>query len=84
MGIRINKEKLLAIGLEEVRSIRNELLSKTDFSALPDVDLNPEETKAYKKYRKELRDITKNITNPDDLVDLEWPTLNLEDKSSNS
>ena len=41
--------------LLKLRSVRNELLAETDYMALGDVTMSD----AWKKYRQELRDITK-------------------------
>lgn len=46
---------------------RNALLRESDWTQLDDADLTPEEKKAWKDYRKALRDMDKT-GNP------EWPT----------
>jgi hypothetical protein len=51
-----------------IRSNKNALLAQTDWTQLPDVDLTPELVQAMKEYRQKLRDITKDYTNPDDVV----------------
>jgi hypothetical protein len=51
-----------------VRSMRNELLSETDFYALSDVTM-PDDVAAY---RQALRDITSNQNFPN-LVESDWP-----------
>jgi hypothetical protein len=51
-----------------IKSNRNGLLALSDWTQLPDVDLTPELVQAMKTYRQQLRDITKDYTNPDDVV----------------
>jgi hypothetical protein len=52
--------------LEELRSVRSALLDKTDWWASSDLTM----TDAQKKYRQDLRDITKTATSLDDV---KWP-----------
>ena len=54
--------------LNEVRIERNKLLEQTDWMSLPDA---PTMSDAWKKYRQDLRDITKTATSLDDV---KWPT----------
>ena len=51
-----------------IKSQKNLLLVQSDWTQLPDVDLTPELVQAMKEYRQQLRDITKDFTNPDDVV----------------
>tara|TARA_B100000886_G_scaffold311527_1_gene246918 strand:+ start:192 stop:461 length:270 start_codon:yes stop_codon:yes gene_type:complete len=51
-----------------VRSFRNQLLQETDWMSLPDA---PTMSDAWKKYRQDLRDITKTYKTP---KDVKWPT----------
>lgn len=52
-----------------VRSQRNQILSQSDWTQIPDV---PEETQSkWKTYRQQLRDITETFT---DMQSLTWPT----------
>ena len=61
----ISPEEELSI----VRSQRNQILSQSDWTQLPDV---PESIQAaWKEHRQELRDITKNFK---DLQSITWPT----------
>ena len=53
--------------LENIRMIRNGLLSETDWMANSDVTMSD----AWKKYRQDLRDITKGVTLSKEVV---WPT----------
>ena len=57
-----------ANNLEELRRVRNKLLSETDYWVLSDT---AEATSAQTKYRQDLRDITKIATSLDDVT---WPT----------
>lgn len=51
-----------------IRSKRNKLLSKSDYTQMPDY---PGDKIVWAEYRQELRDITDAFDNPDDVV---WPT----------
>ena len=51
-----------------IRSERNLLLVQTDWCVLPDSPLSPELLQRIKEYRQQLRDITNNFENPDDVV----------------
>lgn len=53
--------------LEVLRDARNSLLTETDWWASSDLTM----TDAQKKYRQDLRDITKTATSLDDV---KWPT----------
>jgi len=53
--------------LEYIRMIRNGLLADTDWMANSDVTMSD----AWKKYRQDLRDITKDVTLSKEVV---WPT----------
>lgn len=57
----------------QILATRNELLQKSDWTQLPDVDLTPELVAEMKIYRQQLRDITKTYTNPEDVVFPENP-----------
>ena len=65
---RYEKEEKPASDLENLRLQRNNLLSQSDWMSLPDA---PTMSDAWKKYRKELRDITKTYKSPDNV---KWPT----------
>ena len=52
--------------LDSIRMQRNYLLVQTDWTALNDVPLSPEEKTAYENYRQQLRDFP-------DVVDLDLP-----------
>jgi hypothetical protein len=62
-----------------IKSQRNLLLVQSDWTQLPDVELAPELVQEMKTYRQQLRDITKNYTNPDDVV---FPDNPLEQSNS--
>ena len=53
--------------LKNIRMIRNGLLAETDWMANSDVTMSD----AWKKYRQDLRDITKDVTLSKEVV---WPT----------
>ena len=52
----------------QILATRTELLQASDWTMLPDVELTPELVAQMKTYRQQLRDITKDYTNPDDVV----------------
>ena len=54
--------------LNLLREDRNSKLAETDWMSLPDA---PTMTDEWKKYRQDLRDITKTYKSPDDV---KWPT----------
>lgn len=51
-----------------IRKLRNILLNETDWTQSPDSPISNRQ--AWADYRQELRDITKNFANPQDVV---WP-----------
>lgn len=53
----------VAMEWENVRTKRNILISRTDWTQLPDVPLTAEKRQQFQDYRKSLRDITEQ-TNP--------------------
>ena len=55
-------------GLRLLRMQRNVLLTETDWMTFAD---SSEMSDAWKKYRQDLRDITKTYKSPDDV---KWPT----------
>ena len=55
--------------LLRIRSIRDSLLNECDWTQMPDVDLTDQEKLAWKQYRQKLRD----ITDTNDLENVEWP-----------
>jgi len=59
-------ELLTAYNIHQLRTERNKRLSETDYLALSDQTM----TDAQKKYRQDLRDITKSATSLDDVT---WP-----------
>jgi len=52
----------------QILAQRNDLLKETDWTQLPDVELTVEQVSLWREYRQKLRDITKDFTNPDDVV----------------
>ena len=65
--IKINEENYEK-DFTEIRNERNRLLQETDWMSLPDA---PTMSDAWKKYRQDLRDITKTYKSP---KDVKWPT----------
>ena len=61
-------DKIAEMDLNEVRQVRNQKLAETDWMCFPD---SPTMSDAWKKYRQDLRDITKTATSLDDV---KWPT----------
>ena len=61
-------ELIAALKLEDLRVERNRLITETDWWDMSDT---PAMTDAQKKYRQDLRDITKSATSLDDVT---WPT----------
>lgn len=60
----------------DVRSIRNDLLLRTDYTQIPDSPFTEQEKINYAIYRQALRDFMENIpADLDDIVDIPWPTL---------
>ena len=57
-------KKSYELSAEEKRVERNKLLDATDKYMMPDYPLSKEEKAKYKKYRKYLRDITKDKAFP--------------------
>jgi len=51
-----------------LKSYRNELLSRSDWTQLPDAVLTLEEKTAWQDYRQALRDIPQNYATPDDVI----------------
>ena len=60
--------KIAEVKLDVLRAERNAKLAETDWMSLPDA---PTMSDAWKKYRQELRDITKTYKTLDDV---KWPT----------
>ena len=56
--------------LSDLREIRNDLLTKTDWWASGDLVM----TDAQKKYRKDLRDLTNGLDKVEKISNVIWPT----------
>ena len=54
-----------------LRDTRNTLLTKCDWTQVPDSQLTDEQKLAWRQYRQQLRDIPINTVDPDTVV---WPT----------
>jgi hypothetical protein len=55
---------------EQIRQTRNMKLNDSDWTQLPDVNLTPEQSEAWRVYRQQLRDIPDQFENTADVV---WP-----------
>ncbi len=62
--------KIAEINLNKLRMERNNILAETDWVVTMHKELGTNIPAAWKKYRQELRDITKDYTSLDDVV---WP-----------
>jgi hypothetical protein len=51
-----------------VRQHRDELLTRSDWTQIPDVVLSEEKKAEWIAYRQALRDIPENYTNPDEVI----------------
>lgn len=58
-----------------IRSKRNSLLAETDYLLMPDYPISEEYLARIKKYRQELRDITKQENFPQDVVFPDFPKI---------
>ena len=69
---RYEKEERPAIDLEKLRAVRNSLLSKSDWVVIKEREEGGSVSNFtdWKKYRQELRDITKSYKSLDDV---KWP-----------
>ena len=57
--------------LQKLRSVRNNLLTSSDWTQIPDTSITNAKKEKWKTYRQELRDITKTASSVDDV---KWPT----------
>jgi hypothetical protein len=57
---------------DEVRAQRNALLSASDWTQLPDVELSTEQVMEWRSYRQQLRDITDIFAAPESVI---WPVI---------
>ena len=64
-------EYLAFLRLMEIRVKRNELLTASDWTQFRDSPLTTEQQDAWAVYRKALRDLPTNISDPTQVV---WPT----------
>lgn len=64
-----NDSKLASIRLQ-----RDYLLSQTDWTALNDVPLSPQEKTAYENYRQQLRDFPDVVDLDLPIEEIIWPT----------
>jgi hypothetical protein len=73
ININSNQENIQTIEdfYNELRTKRNELLAKTDWTMLSDVSLSKEKKAEYIKYRQQLRDLPLTAT-PENIT---WPII---------
>lgn len=62
------------VALSQVRNIRNELLTASDWTQSPDSPLDAPQKELWRDYRTQLRDITTTYANVLDANDVTWPT----------
>lgn len=55
---------------QDIRGIRNKLMSDVDHTQMPDSPISPEKKAEFAEYRQALRDIPQSFTDPDAVV---WP-----------
>ncbi len=58
------------ISIDDIRAQRDELLTASDWTQMPDNNLTPEQRTAWADYRQLLRDITDTYPDPSTVV---WP-----------
>jgi hypothetical protein len=58
---------------QEIRAKRAFLLSKTDWTQLPDASISEELKQSYKVYRQQLRDITDQLSKVQSINEVQWP-----------
>ena len=56
-----------------VRKARDEKLTASDWTQIPDAPLTPEERVAWATYRQQLRDITTSLEGIEFIQDVSWP-----------
>lgn len=64
------RRRLRLAALEELRALRNERLAESDRFVLPDYPLAPAQKKAWRAYRKALRELPDNVKDP---ATVRWP-----------
>ena len=61
--------------LVDIRRERDSKLKMSDWTQLSDTNLTAEQKAAAVDYRRELRDVTKDIGNPVNAAAIDWPTV---------
>lgn len=60
--------------IADLRQRRNDLLSSSDWTQLPDTTLTNDEKTAWMNYRTELRNITNGLTTVEEVNSVAFPT----------
>ena len=58
---------------KEIRAKRNYLLSKTDWTQVPDAPVTEQQKESWRKYRQQLRDLPDAHINVTSLKEVVWP-----------
>jgi len=67
-----NNNSPFSLVMESLRSKRNSLLTKSDWTVLPDSPVA--DKTAWQNYRSELRDLTNGLTTVEEVDAVTWPT----------
>lgn len=59
--------------MNDIKSIRNNKLYKSDWTQSTDAPLSEEEKQAWAVYRQQLRDFPSTLDNPASLAEIVWP-----------
>ena len=69
-GNVVARERASDLTWENIRSRRNRLITKSDWTQLPDNSLDDNAKNMWRTYRQALRDITETFADPNSVV---WP-----------
>ncbi|RYD44311.1 MAG: hypothetical protein EOP83_31345 [Verrucomicrobiaceae bacterium] len=62
--------------LADIRAMRDDMLTRSDFMMMPDYPISPEYRGKVAAYRQALRDLTKDLDDPEKVVYPEFPVQN--------
>ena len=68
--VQLEDQLIPSVTWDQIRNRRDNLLTKSDWTQIPDNQISPELKEEWQVYRQALRDITNLFTNPDQVV---WP-----------